>query len=242
MKTSYGHYRLGILWTLAEPFAMAIFMWIVFSFILGGDRGIGLDPFIVYLITGMLPFQWLAISIRKGPKVFRRFGPTLSVSPLPISVWPMRSVLLGGAEFFLALPVVLLFMVVFGAELTWGVALFPVAIGLQFMLCLGFAKLGAALALRLPDIDRLTSLLTRAFFWMSPIIWAQRNFPEWLQPLVYLNPFHVILDFYRASVWPDESLSTWQHELTSVAMIVLIFVTGTVLLNRSVKDVRKIDE
>lgn len=241
MKQSYSRYRLGILWTLAEPFFMAILMWTVFRFLLGGDRGIGLDPFIVYLVTGMLPFQWLSQSIRKGPRILRRYGPMVASSPLPISAWPMRTVLVGAAEFTLALPVVLLLAVIFRAHLTWGVVLFPVAVLIQVILCQGCAQLGAALGFRLPDIDMITSLIVRALFWTSPILWAQRNFPEWVHPLLYLNPFHMILDFYRASIWPHEVLSTWQNYAMSGAVIAAIYISGAILLKRTVKDVRKLD-
>lgn len=241
VKKSYGHYRLGMLWTLAEPFAMALMMYVVFRFILGSTRGIGLDPFIVYLITGMLPFQWLSQSIRKGPRVFRKYGNMLSFSPLPESVWPMRGVMVGGLEFSMSYPVVFALIFLFGAHITWGVVLLPVAFALQVILGVGAAMLGAALSLRLPDIERLTSVVVRMLFWTSPILWTSKNFPEWLQPWLYLNPFHMILDFYRATVWPTESLSGWENYAKSSIVIIVVFVAGKVLLDRRVRDVRKVN-
>ena len=45
---------------------------------------------------------------------------------------------------------------------------------------------------------------------MSPVLWSQRNFPDWITPYLYLNPFHGILDFYRAAFFPDV-LSHWTN-------------------------------
>ncbi len=85
LKSSFQNYKLGMVWALAEPFALAILIWLVFSFIRSGrgDR-IGLDPFVIYIVTGFLPFQWLVRSMNKGPKVFKKYGPMLMSSPLPV--------------------------------------------------------------------------------------------------------------------------------------------------------------
>lgn len=229
LKQLYRRYRLGFVWTLGEPFLLAILMWFVFTFIFAGGRGIGLQPFIVFLITGIYPFQWLSQTIRKSPRAFRRYGDVLQTSPLPVVVWPLRSVLMGMVEFLTSLPIILAFIFVTGAGLTWGTALFPVAIAMQLLLCVGLAMFESGLALRWPDIEVFSALITRALFWGSPIIWSQKNFPEWLQKWLYLNPFHGILDGYRAAVWPSV-LTTWTNYLISFAVIMVIFVAGLVML------------
>ena len=181
LKTLYRRYRLGFVWTLGEPFLLAMLMWAVFSFIFAGGRGIGLQPFIVFLITGIYPFTWLADDPQE-PRAFIRFGDVLESSPLSPVTWPLRMVLVGMFEFITSIPIILVFIFVGGAGLTWGTALFPVAMAMQFLLCLGFATFQAGLALRWPDIEVFASVMTRAFFWGSPILWSQKNFPEWMVP------------------------------------------------------------
>lgn len=225
LKFLYRRYRLGFVWTLGEPFLFALLMWAVFSFIFAGGRGIGLQPFIVFLITGIYPFTWLSQTIRKSPRAYKRFGPVLQNSPMPVSVWPLRIVLVGMVEFIISIPIILVFIFVGGAGLTWGTVLFPMAIAVQFLLCLGFALFESGLALRWPDIEVFSSILTRIFFWGSPILWAQKNFPDWAVPLLYLNPFHGILDFYRAAVWPDV-LTSWPNYALSFGIVLVILFAG----------------
>lgn len=229
LKQLYRRYRLGFVWTLGEPFMLALLMWFVFTFIFAGGRGIGLQPFIVFLITGIYPFTWLSQTIRKSPRAFSRYGDVLQSSPLPVVTWPLRTVLVGMFEFLTSLPIILVFIFVAGAGLTWGTALFPVAIALQFVLCIGLAMFEAGLALRWPDIEVFSSLVTRALFWGSPILWSQKNFPESLQKWLYLNPFHGILDFYRAAVWPNV-LTSWVNYALSFGVILVIFIAGLVML------------
>ncbi len=238
LKQMYRRYRLGFVWTLGEPFLLAMLMWVVFTFVFAGGRGIGLQPFIVFLITGLYPFQWFSQTIRKSPRSFRRFGDVLQSSPLPASTWPLRIVFVGLAEFLLSIPIILVFIFLGGASLTWGTVLFPVAIALQILLCAGFALFEAGLALRWPDIEVFASILTRAFFWGSPILWSQKNFPEWLQPFLYLNPFHGVLDFYRASVWP-EVLTSWTNYAISFGVILAILLAGILMVHGSGLNLRR---
>ncbi len=240
LKTLYRRYRLGFVWTLGEPFLLAMLMWAVFTFIFAGGRGIGLQPFIVFLITGIYPFTWLSQTIRKSPRSFVRFGDVLQSSPLTPATWPMRIVLVGLFEFLTSIPIILIFIFVSGAGLTWGVALFPVAILLQILLCAGFAMFQAGLALRWPDVEVFASVLTRAFFWGSPILWSQKNFPEWMVPYLYLNPFHGVLDFYRASVWP-EVLAPWQNYALSFGVILVILALGIWMLYGKGLNLRRIE-
>ena len=240
LKSSFQNYKLGIVWAIAEPFALAILIWIVFSFIRAGRAdAIGLDPFVIYIVTGLLPFQWFVQTMNKGPKVFKRYGPMLMSSPLPVWIWPLRVVNAGAAEFFLSIPVIVALMILFGASVSWGVVLLPVAIFLQFVLGSGTAMLGTALGIRLPDVGYLFSVTSRMLFWTSPILWTSKNFPDWVQPWLYLNPFHIVLDLYRATVWP-ESLPSLRDGLLSLSVIIVIFILGSVLLKLRVAEARRL--
>lgn len=229
LKQLYRRYRLGFVWTLGEPFLLAVLMWVVFTFVFAGGRGIALQPFIVFLITGIYPFTWLSQTIRKSPRAFMRYGDVLQTSPLPVVTWPLRSVLVGMVEFLTSLPIILVFIFLSGAGLTWGTVLFPVGIVIQLVLCAGLAMFEAGLALRWPDIEVFSSLITRALFWGSPIIWSQKHFPEWLQKWLYVNPFHGILDLYRAAVWPDV-LTAPINYVISFGVVAAIFIAGLIMV------------
>lgn len=239
LKNAYGRYRFGILWTLGEPLLMAFLMYSVFTFLFRSTRGIALDPFMVYLITGMVPFAWLSSSINQGPKTFRRYGTFLTFAKLPMIFWPMRYVTVGLVEVVLSLPVVVLLTVLFGAWFGWGVLLVPVGLVAQWFLCLGLAMIFAAMGTTFPDTERMTGLLVRILFWGSPILWQARDFGP-LQDFLYLNPFHGILDMYRAAIWPEEILNEPINYVISAAVIVAVFVAGLMMMRSRVATIQRL--
>lgn len=239
MKNEYGKYRFGILWTLGEPLLMAVLMYTVFTFLFQTTRGIALDPFIVYLVTGMVPFAWLSSSISKGPRTFRKYGSFLTFSRLPVMFWPLRSVQVGFLEVLLSIPVVVILTVALGAFFSWGVIFVPIGFVAQWFLCLGLAMIFSALGTTFPDTQKLTGLLVRILFWSSPILWQAKDFGP-VEDFLYLNPFHGVLDMYRAAIWPDEVLNEPINYLISSAVIVVIFATGMIMMKTRAKEIRRL--
>lgn len=240
LKSEYGKYRFGLLWTLGEPLLMSLLMYVVFVFIFQTTRGIALDPFIVYLVTGMIPFAWLTRSISSSPRTFRKYGTLLSFSKLPIIVWPLRSVSVGLIEFLLSMPVVVILTVGLGSRFTWGVVLVPVGIAAQALLCLGLAMLGASIGATFSDAQKMTGLIVRMLFWGSPILWFGGDKFGKLQDFLYLNPFYGVLDMYRASIWPTEILTNPMNYLVSGTVILIIFSGGLVLMKTRTREIKRL--
>jgi ABC-2 type transport system permease protein len=239
LKNRYGRYQFGILWTIAEPLLMALLLYGVLTFVLRSTRGITVDPFVVYLVTGVVPFSWLSSTINQSPTTFRRYGTYLTFSQVPDLIWPMRRVLVGFLEVLLSIPVVVILMVGFGRFFTWGVILVPVGFVAQWFLCLGLAMVFSALGATFPDTQRMTGLLVRALFWTSPILWQVRDFGS-LQKLLYLNPFHGVLDMYRAAIWPEEVLSSPINYAITAAVIAVIFLVGLGMMRSRMKTIRRL--
>ena len=237
LKTKYDKFRIGFVWSLLEPLLMAGMMFVVFTYLF--DRSGGLDPFIVYLLTGLLPFQWLTSSIGGGPTTFRKYGTLLTFSKLPIITWPLRSVMVGFIEMVTSLPIIVILMLLLGTSFTWGVLLIPVGLVAQLFLCLGLAMIFASVGATLPDAQKLTGLLTRMLFWGSPILWYGKDFGA-LQDFLYLNPFYGILDMYRASIWPEDVLSSPQNYIVTAVVITVIFAGGLVSLKTRTREIREL--
>ena len=85
----------------------------------------------------------------------------------------------------------------------------------------------------------LFTVVSRVLFWTSPILWNGKDFPEPIQAWLYLNPFHFVLDLYRATIWP-EALPTFRDAMISIVVIAAIFITGSVLLKLRVNEVRRL--
>jgi ABC-2 type transport system permease protein len=152
-------------------------------------------------------------------------------------VWVARIVLSKGIEFLLALPVIIAFAIVFGAELTWGVLWLPVAIALQAILTIGLALIIAPLVVFFRDLERAVKLVLRFLFYASPIIYGLSDLPAGLDTWMAFNPLSGIISLYRAAFFPE------QVELFAVGVAALMslvaLAAGILVFRRMVSAVLK---
>ena len=65
-KDIRGRYKgsfLGVLWSFINPLLQVVVYWIVFPYLF---RGAGIDNYLVYLITGIIPWNFFLVVITGG--------------------------------------------------------------------------------------------------------------------------------------------------------------------------------
>jgi len=202
LRVRYSTSFLGYLWSVLDPLVMAVIYWFVFTQIV--DREIGADPYIVFLLAGLLPWTWFNGALGDSTRAFIKDAKLVRSTRLPRSVWVARIVLSKGIEFLLAIPVLAAFAIVFGAELTWGVLWLPLAIVLQATLILGLGLMIAPLVVFFRDLERAVKLVLRFLFYASPIIYGLSDLPDGLDVWMAFNPLSGIISLYRAAFFPDQ--------------------------------------
>nr|WP_317451145.1 ABC transporter permease [Microcella alkalica] len=235
LRVRYSTSFLGYLWSVLDPLVMALIYWFVFTQIV--DRSIGEAPYIVFLLAGLLPWTWFNGAIGDSTRAFIKDAKLVRSTRLPRSVWVARIVLSKGVEFVLAIPVVVAFAIVFGAELTWGVLWLPVAIALQATLTLGLGLVIAPLVVFFRDLERAVKLVLRFLFYASPIIYGLSDLPAGLDTWMAFNPLAGIISLYRAAFFPDqvEALPVIIAAVMSLAALGL----GILVFRRMVRAVLK---
>ena len=98
---------LGYVWSILEPLAMAGVYWFVFTKLM--TRQVGEDPYIVFLLCGMLPWQWASAALRSSMKALSKDSKLVRSTNLPREIWVLRTVGSKFAEFLYALPVLAFF-------------------------------------------------------------------------------------------------------------------------------------
>lgn len=177
LQKQYTKFRLGYLWTLLEPLGMALVLWFVFTQLLGGKK-LGLQPYFLFIAVGILPWWWFARGVSGAARTFRRNPVLLRMSVLPTKLWVVRVVLVAMVEYLLSLPVILIAMLATGTLPGPLIALFPVAIIVQFFLMYGLAMLIAAGSAVIPDLARIVRIVLRATFYLSPVLYSIANIPR----------------------------------------------------------------
>src|SRR6476620_45161 len=135
LKVKYADSVLGYLWSILEPLAMAGVYWFVFTKLM--TRQVGADPYIVFLLCGMLPWQWTNAVFRSSMKSLTKDSKLVRSTNLPREIWVLRTVGSKFAEFVYALPVLAGFALLSHAQLHWQVVYVPLAIVLHTLLLTG---------------------------------------------------------------------------------------------------------
>ncbi|MDZ8201586.1 ABC transporter permease [Microbacterium sp. SSW1-59] len=224
LKVRYSTSALGYLWSILDPLVMSLIYWFVFTQVF--QRTVGAEPYIVFLITALLPWVWFNSAVTDFTKAFSKDARLVRSTSIPRSIWVTRIILSKGIEFLFSLPVIVLFAIVGGATLTWGVLLFPLAVLLQLMLLVGLGLLVAPLCMLWGDLERTTRLILRALFYASPIIYGIYDLPGVFSTLAAFNPLAGIFSLYRVAFFPDQ----WDPFALAISTLMCIGFLGAGLI------------
>ncbi len=240
LKVRYSTSALGYLWSIIDPLIMSAIYFFVFTVVF--HRGVGHEPYIVFLLTGLMPWTWFNGSVSEATRAFSREAKLIRSTKLPSTIWIVRVVLSKGIEFLLSFPVIAVFAV--GTLLTSTpavlhreIALLPLALVLEAVLSLGVALIVAPLVVFFKDLERATKLGLRFLFYASPIIYGVHDLPARLDTWAAFNPMFGILSLYRSVFFPQEL--NWEMVAVGSGMTVLLFVVGLIVFTRSERAVLK---
>jgi ABC-2 type transport system permease protein len=224
LRVRYATSALGYLWSVLDPLVMSLIYWFVFTQVF--DRTVGETPYIVFLVSALLPWVWFNASVTDFTRAFNKDARLVRSTAIPRSIWVNRIVLSKGVEFLCSLPVLVLFAVFAGAQVGWGLLLFPVGILLQVVLLLGLGLLVAPLCVLWGDLERTTRLILRALFYASPVIYGVTDLPGGFAEIAALNPLAGIFTLYRAGLFPDQ----WDGATVMIGAVVSVVILAAGLL------------
>lgn len=202
LQIRYAGTWLGYLWSLLDPLFMSLIYWLVFTVILGA-RGVGEQPYLLFLLAGILPWVWLASSLNDSSRALITENRLVRSIALPRALWVIKSITAKAMEFIFALPILIGLAIIFGKSVTWELLWFPVAFILQYLLLVGIGLLLAPLTVLARDMKNIIRLVVRLGFYLTPIIYSVSDVPAQGQFLSYLNPMTGIVTLYRAGFWPQ---------------------------------------
>ncbi len=225
LRVRYATSALGYLWSVLDPLVMSAIYWFVFTQIF--QRTVGHEPYIVFLITALLPWVWFNAAVSDFTKAFSKDARLVRSTAIPRSIWVNRIVLSKGIEFLCSLPVLGLFVVIAQVggstplHLNWGLLWFPVAVLLQTVLLVGLGLLVAPLCVLFTDLERTTRLILRALFYASPVIYGVSDLPGAFETLAAFNPLAGIFALYRVGFFPEE-WDPWVVGIGAVMSLVIL--------------------
>jgi len=231
----YSTSVLGYLWSILDPLVMAGIYWFVFTQVF--SRPVGVEPYIVFLLSALLPWMWFNGAVSDSTRAFLREAKLIRSTKIPRTIWVARLVLAKGIEFVASIPVLAIFAIATGAVVHWDAFYFLLAIPLQAILTLGVGLIVAPLVVFFRDLERATKLALRFAFYASPIIYGLSDLPAALQGIAVINPLFGIFSLYRSAFFPEQL--DWYAVGVAALVSVIILVIGLLVFSRTERAVLK---
>lgn len=238
-KVKYAGSYLGITWAFVQPVITILLYWIVFQYglrVVTSDTSI---PFAIWLITGMVPWFFIADAITNGSNGFFEYNYLVKKVVFKISIIPVIKVfsaLLVHIVFMIFLIAIYILYQVFGSDISFpniSILQLPYYTLCAAVLSLSIVYTTSSITVFFRDLSQFISIMLQIGMWATPILWNISMVPDKYKWIVYSNPVNYIVEGYRnaltGGVWfwqiPYQSLWFW-------CFTAVIFMVGMVVFKR----------
>lgn len=206
-KGQYRRSLLGPAWAVLQPLAyLAIFL------LLRGILEIPSDglPYPLFALSALAPWIFFANAVtRCAPSVVANAGILKKVAA-PKEVFPLAAMLAAFFDFLVAVGLLAVALLWFGAPLSWQLWWLPFLVLLTACLALGVGMAVAALGTFKRDIIFAMPFLMQFWLLATPVMYPLGAVPEGWRTLYFLNPMVGIVEGVRMvvvqGVAPDPGL------------------------------------
>jgi ABC-2 type transport system permease protein len=233
LRHKYSGSVLGYAWSLLEPAMLVVTYFLLLKIF---HRSQPMYP--LFITSVILPWQWFATVVNSAPKTLRTNSRLITSIALPREIYPLADVIVKAVEFALSLPVLFLVAWIYRAKPSGYVFLWPLALLLELMICVGLALLLSALNTVLRDIERGIGIVVRMMFYVVPILYPLISVTPSMRRWESYNPIVGILEISRA-VWLPAYWTGWRPVEYSAIGAVVILVAGFSVFARLERTVLK---
>lgn len=225
LKKRYATSMLGIGWTILHPAILMALYTVVFGFIFRSGRPAeGAREFVLYLLSGMLPYISIAEAVHASVASLREDRALLERETFPAEVVPAARVLTASVGEAVGLLLVVLLAPFFGLSPTPWILALPLLILVRVLLTLGLAWAVSVLSIFVSDLTQVLSLLLTSWLFLTPIFYTADAAPPILGRLMVLNPLHAIVRAYRSVL--IEGQAPWSAGLVAIVWATLFAGVG----------------
>lgn len=238
-KVKYAGSYLGITWAFVQPVITILLYWIVFQYGLRVVTSNTSIPFAIWLITGMIPWFFIAEAITNGSNGFFEYNYLVKKVVFKISIIPVIKVfsaLLVHIVFMIFLISIYILYQIFGSNISFpniSILQLPYYTLCAAVLSLSIVYTTSSITVFFRDLSQFISIMLQIGMWATPILWNISMVPDEYKWIVYSNPVNYIVEGYRnaltGGVWfwqiPYQSLWFW-------CFTAVIFMVGMVVFKR----------
>jgi lipopolysaccharide transport system permease protein len=230
LQIRYKQSIFGVSWAVFQPLVYTF----VFALFFGRLAAIPSDgfPYPVFALAALVPWMYVSQAVSQGAGSLVADSNLLSKVYFPRLIIPVAKVMSLLVDLAIALCVLMLLVLVYGASPSVGLLAMPFFIALAIATCLGVASGLGALNVMYRDVTVAFPLLVQLWLFASPIAYPASLIPGDWQYVYALNPMVSVIDGSRWAFLgadsPDPGIVA-----CSLAGALLLLAVGIVYFRRT---------
>ena len=232
VRIKYRNSILGYIWTILQPLLLAGVYYFVFTII--ADQTEELYP--IWVLIGVITWQFFGRSLNGSITSISRNSGMIKQIYFPREIFAITTVgsnlVITTMSLLVVIPFIFYYDLTFGIHFLWLIA----GLVISAILALGLGLMLAPLNAVHGDVAHLFQFITKAGFFLSPVMWTLRMIPEGrndLSQYVFLNPMVVPLEMMRCGV-DGSNLGISQMWITySIAFAFASLLLGVIMFMKT---------
>ena len=198
-KARYTGSYLGIAWGVIQPIITILIYWFVFTVGLrSGERPDG-SPYIIWMVSGMIPWFFFSDALGAGTGAFMEYGYLVKKLNFNIGLIPLVKIGASLIIHIIFLTVTTMIFNFFGYQADWFYLQLVYYMFCNVCLVLGIVLFTSSLTVYMRDVSQLVAIVIQIGFWAIPIVWGPEVLKGKFRLLFQLNPVFYIVEGYRDS-------------------------------------------
>ncbi len=211
---------------------------VVFTVIFGTLAGLPSKgrPYPIMVYAAMLPWQLFSNAVSESSNSFIANANLITKVYFPRLIIPASSVIVSLVDFVLSFIVLIFLMIWYIFMPDWRIMFLPLFLGLALLLALGAGFWFAVLNVRYRDFRYIVPFVVQLSLFVSPVGFSSSIVPEQWRLLYSINPMVGVIDGFRWAILRADLTLYRPGFFVSVALSVIVFVTGFYYLRKTEKN------
>lgn len=229
----YKQTVIGLAWALIRPLLTMIVFVVVFGKLAKlPSEG---TPYPILVFAALLPWQFFANAFTEAGNSLISNANMISKVYFPRLVIPTSAVIVSFVDFLISGIILVGLMLWYDCAPDWRIITLPVFIFIAFAAAMGAGLWTAALNVKYRDVRYIIPFVAQLGLYVSPVGFSSNIIPEQWRLLYSINPMVGVIDGFRWSIVGGNTQLYWPGFLLSLALVLVILVTGVVYFRKTEK-------
>jgi ABC-2 type transport system permease protein len=228
-KSRYRAQALGLFWSFAHPLVMMVTITVAFRHILK----VNIENFQIFYLIGSVIWQFFSNSVLATTGSMIDNSALVKRTTFPRFLFPISTIFSHLILFAMEMILVFAFFFFYPAAYVLNMTLvaLPLLMVILIIMLIGIGLATCGLNVRYRDVYYLVTSFITVFFWATPVLFPTSMAPDWLKPLLRLNPVGGVIEGAREVIMHGRFPSL-EYVTPAAATAVVVFFVGCFVFRR----------